>query len=73
VILSPKLLKKTLKEFGFGNIKVVITGIHPERFFKSFKMLKLTELKIFKSLFIFAAKLLKLGDTFEIYAQKLRD
>jgi len=72
LIFSPKNLKKLLKEFGFGNFKIVITGVHPTRFFSSEKILKLLGNKFLYWIFDFTAKMLKLGDTFEIYAQKIR-
>ncbi len=68
-IFSPKLLKEILKEYGFGNIKIVIKGIHIERFIKS---KKLGENKLIKNIVYFFARLFKLGDTFEIYAQKMK-
>jgi spore coat polysaccharide biosynthesis protein SpsF (cytidylyltransferase family)/spore coat polysaccharide biosynthesis predicted glycosyltransferase SpsG/SAM-dependent methyltransferase/predicted RNA-binding Zn-ribbon protein involved in translation (DUF1610 family) len=73
IILSPSMLKSILKDFGFGNFSVVVTGIHPERFFTSKKALKLLDSKLIKKLFFLTARLLKLGDTFEIYAEKIRD
>ena len=67
VIFSPKLLKRILKKFGFKNFKVVIKGIHVEKFIKS---KKINENKIVKKIIYFFAKLFQLGDTFEIYARK---
>ena len=66
-IFTPKFLKRELKELGFKNIKIKITGHHPERFFKS---KKITNNKFLMKVFLIISKILKLGDTFEIYAQK---
>lgn len=67
-IFSPKTIKNILKGIGFGKIKIVITGIHAERFIKSEKLLKFMSIH---KIYSFFAKLFQLGDTFEIYAQKL--
>lgn len=68
-IWNPKIAKKILKKYGFKTVKVVSTGIHPERypFVKKHSIQKGTFM--FK-LFELHAKLFKLGDTFEIYASK---
>jgi spore coat polysaccharide biosynthesis protein SpsF (cytidylyltransferase family)/spore coat polysaccharide biosynthesis predicted glycosyltransferase SpsG/2-polyprenyl-3-methyl-5-hydroxy-6-metoxy-1,4-benzoquinol methylase len=66
-IFSPGFLTKLLKKYGFYKIKVIITGIHPERIIKSEKLLKI---KFIYNLLVFFQKILKLGDTFEIYAKK---
>ncbi len=61
-----------LKKYGFKVVKIVSTGIHPERFPKAkeknykkdsiqFKILKLK------------SRIFKLGDTFEVYAKKISD
>ena len=68
-VFSPKILKAILKEFGFNKFKIVIKGIHPEKFIKS---KKIHENKIVKQLIYFIAKLFQLGDTFEIYARKIK-
>lgn len=68
-IWNPKIAKKILKKYGFKTVKIVSTGIHPERypFVKKHSVQKGTFM--FK-LFELHAKLFKLGDTFEIYAIK---
>lgn len=66
-IFTPALLKNELKKSGFKKIKIRITGIHPERMFKSKFLLKN---KFFLKLINLYARIFKLGDTFEIYAQK---
>lgn len=63
-IFNPISAKKVLKDYGFKVYKVKITGHHPERFNR------FSHIKYFKSLFMFISKLLKLGDTFEIYCVK---
>ncbi len=66
-IFSPNFMKKILKKYGFTNIKIVITGIHIERLIKSEKIINN---KIFKKIIYWYIKLFRLGDTFEIYAEK---
>ena len=68
-IWNPKVAKKILKKYGFKTVKVVSTGIHPERypFVKKHNVQKGTF--VFK-LFELHSKLFSLGDTFEIYAIK---
>ncbi len=68
-IWNPKIAKKILKKYGFKTVKIVSTGIHPERypFVKKHSVQKGTFM--FK-LFELHAKLFSLGDTFEIYAIK---
>ena len=68
-IWNPKIAKKILKKYGFKTVKVVSTGIHPERypFVKKHNVQK--ESFMFK-LFELHSKLFSLGDTFEIYAIK---
>ena len=68
-IWNPKVAKKILKKYGFKTVKVVSTGIHPERypFVKKHNVQK--ESFMFK-LFELHSKLFSLGDTFEIYAIK---
>lgn len=66
-IFTPGLLKNELKKLGFKKVKIRVTGIHPERMIKSNFLLKNN---FFIKLINLYAKLFKLGDTFEIYAQK---
>jgi spore coat polysaccharide biosynthesis protein SpsF (cytidylyltransferase family)/2-polyprenyl-3-methyl-5-hydroxy-6-metoxy-1,4-benzoquinol methylase/spore coat polysaccharide biosynthesis predicted glycosyltransferase SpsG len=66
-IYSPGFLKTLLKKYGFNKIKVIVTGIHPERIIKSKKLLKI---KLIYNLLVFFQKIFALGDTFEIYAKK---
>ena len=68
-IWEPEKVSKILKKFGFSVVKIVSTGIHPERypFVKKHNVQK--ESFMFK-LFELHSKLFSLGDTFEIYAIK---
>lgn len=66
-IFSTSFLKKLLRSNKFKKIKIVTTGIHPGRFIKSKKLLGN---KIFYKFIYSYMSLFKLGDTFEIYAQK---
>ncbi|HOJ64507.1 MAG TPA: bifunctional glycosyltransferase/class I SAM-dependent methyltransferase [Spirochaetota bacterium] len=66
-IFSPKFLTNLLKKYNFKKIKVISTGIHPERFLKNPKLL---QNKIIRKTIEIIAKIFRLGDTFEIYAEK---
>lgn len=64
------LSKKYLKPFGFKVVKIVSTGIHPERI--SF----VAKHNLDKNKFIFnlikcLIKILKIGDTYEVYCKKI--
>jgi spore coat polysaccharide biosynthesis protein SpsF (cytidylyltransferase family)/2-polyprenyl-3-methyl-5-hydroxy-6-metoxy-1,4-benzoquinol methylase len=67
-IFTVPFMKKFLKQAGFGRIRVRITGIHPERIIRSEKILKI---KLVRNFIVWIAGIFQLGDTFEIYAQKL--
>ncbi len=67
-IFNPKMFTKLLKRRGFDNIRIRVTGIHPGRIIKSKFLLNIKFVYKIVSFFI---KILKLGDTFEIYAQKV--
>ncbi len=66
-IFSPKFLKNLLKKYNFKKIKILITGIHIERFIKNEKLLSN---KIVRKIIEIIAHIFQLGDTFEIYAKK---
>ena len=68
-IWNPRVAKKILKNYGFKTVKIVSTGIHPERY-PFIKKHDIKETKFLYKLFKLHAKLFKLGDTFEIYATK---
>ena len=67
---EPSRAAAVLKKFGFKLVKIVPTGIHPERV----KLLKNLVQKpfIFKLLSLFCREFV-LGDTFEIYCKKTRN
>ncbi len=67
---QPGRAAKILRCFGFKTVKIVSTGVHPERV----KFLKKFESKpfIFGLLSVFCKRLV-LGDTFEIYCKKIKD
>ncbi len=58
---------QVLKKAGFKKIRAVSTGIHPERFISNPNLLSMN---IIRSAITIIAKIFKLGDTFEVYAQK---
>lgn len=69
-IWEPSSASGVLRKFGFKVVKIVPTGIHPERV----KFLKNIPQKsfIFRLLALFCKKF-SLGDTFEIYCKKIKD
>ena len=71
-IWSPQKVKKQLLLFGFKLKKIVISGHHPERFLMGLVRLKL-KTSLFWRMFLLISKMFKLGDTFEVYAEKIRD
>jgi len=69
-IWSPKQVKKALILSGFKVKKIVAVGHHPERFPLLGKFADSKKSFIYKILFTIS-RLFKLGDTFEVYAQKI--
>lgn len=84
-IWSPAIARKVLPQFGFRVRRIVITGHHPERFPLSGRMLssgsteepgsrhRSFRLRIVWSAFYSFSRIFGLGDTFEVYAEKVRD
>jgi len=68
-VWSPGMCKKALALSGFKAIKIAVCGHHPERFPLLGKFAKNKKSLVFRIL-LFASNILKLGDTFEVYAQK---
>ncbi len=60
---EPARAASILKKYGFSVVRVVSTGIHPERFPESKKKLGENVLRL-------TSRMFKLGDTFEIYCKK---
>ena len=69
-IWSPKTCKKALAVSGFKVKKIIITGHHPERFPFFVKLSNNKKGFMYKLLFA-VSQLFKLGDTFEVYAERL--
>ncbi len=67
-ILSPGAAKKILRLYGFKVRKIKITGHHPERF-----KIRKTKNSILWKLVLYISKIFMLGDTFEIYAVKIKE
>ena len=68
-VWSASRVKKVLRRFGFVVKKVVVTGHHPERFpFCSHLSVKRG---LAYNAVLFLSRLLRLGDTFEVYAAKI--
>lgn len=66
-----KYAKKILRKYGFKIVKVVSTGIHPERFPLAKKM-KWTSNSLPMKFLADLCKILNLGDTFEVYCKKIK-
>ncbi len=69
-VWDPLLIKKQLKAFGFRVVKIVVTGHHPERF--PCGSLPGFLKRVYLPLCALISRILKLGDTFEIYAEKMK-
>jgi 2-polyprenyl-3-methyl-5-hydroxy-6-metoxy-1,4-benzoquinol methylase/spore coat polysaccharide biosynthesis predicted glycosyltransferase SpsG len=69
-IWSPEMCKKALALAGFRVKKIVISGHHPERFPVLGKFAKSKEGPLY-GLLLGISKILRLGDTFEVYAKLL--
>jgi len=67
---SVRNLTKFLKGFGFQRKKMCITGIHPERFFTKIGIRKDLSASMLFRVYLFAAHIFRLGDTFEYYGSK---
>ena len=67
-VLSPGVVRRILKLYGFKLKKIKITGHHPERF----KICK-NKKSIFWKPVLFTSRLFSLGDTFEAYAVKIKE
>ena len=63
-VLSPAIVRRMLPRFGFEPIRIRSTGHHPERFpfFGRFRLLH--------PLLAASSRILRLGDTFEVYARR---
>lgn len=77
-VFSKKDVNVILNKFGFSVKKIVSTGHHPERFafYKKTQSKHKENSFILKSVYFILkiySKLLKLGDTFEVYAIKTND
>jgi len=64
-----KNLKKLLRWYGLKTRQVVVTGIHPSRFYSRIGMNR--KRKLFDCIYTVIARLFRLGDTFELYAVKV--
>lgn len=69
---EPKLAASILKRYGFSVVKIVSTGIHPERF-PSAKKHGWKQKSLPYAALSAASRLFKWGDTFEVYCRKVRD
>lgn len=67
-ILTPRGVRKMLKRFGYRVVHVRINGIHPERIWKN-RAAESISPRLYRFLSMLF-RLLKWGDTFEVYAKK---
>jgi len=65
-----KNLKKLLSKYGLKTRRVVVTGIHPSRFYNRIGIKKNSRVMDF--MYTILARLFRLGDTFELYAVKTK-
>ena len=63
-------VEQILHRYGFKVVKIVPTGIHPERF-PCVKNKNLSDKSLKFKLLGIAAKMMRLGDTFEVYCRKI--
>jgi spore coat polysaccharide biosynthesis protein SpsF (cytidylyltransferase family)/2-polyprenyl-3-methyl-5-hydroxy-6-metoxy-1,4-benzoquinol methylase len=71
-IWKPSAVKKTLKRYGFIVRTINITGHHPERFY-CMKDIEKKQKKIINTCMEVVSRVFSLGDTFEVYAEKVRE
>ena len=69
---QPELCNSILKKFGFKVIKIVSTGMHPERF-PYYDKHEFEPKGFMYKLLSFYSSVASLGDTFEIYCIKEKD
>lgn len=67
-ILTPRSVRKLLKRYGYRVVRIRITGIHPERIWNH-RSADSVPPRLYRVL-CFVFRLLKWGDTFEVYAKK---
>jgi len=68
-VWNPKISNKILTRFGFKIRRFRITGHHAERFL-AFPLFKT---KLWYSIFVIISRIFGLGDTFEVYAEKMKE
>ncbi|TVQ98968.1 MAG: class I SAM-dependent methyltransferase [Spirochaetaceae bacterium] len=66
-VWTPTAARRVLRRFGFHVVRVVVTGHHPERFPGCGAVRPGT---VAYRLLLGASRLLRLGDTFEVYARR---
>jgi 2-polyprenyl-3-methyl-5-hydroxy-6-metoxy-1,4-benzoquinol methylase/spore coat polysaccharide biosynthesis predicted glycosyltransferase SpsG len=64
-VWTPRSAARALKRRGFRVVKIVVTGHHPERFFKK------PADRLVSAVVLFISKLFRLGDTFEVYSRRV--
>ena len=72
IVWSPSAAGKVLRRYGFTARKTVVTGHHPERF-PGLKLFGASPGRAWRPMLKAASRIARLGDTFEIYAQKTGD
>ncbi|MGL4985516.1 MAG: methyltransferase domain-containing protein, partial [Treponemataceae bacterium] len=72
VVLQPEKVEKILAQYGFRVAKIVSTGHHPERF-PILKDKPLTKKSFMYNFLLWYSKLFSMGDTFEVYCEKVKE
>ncbi|MCL2381968.1 MAG: class I SAM-dependent methyltransferase [Treponema sp.] len=71
-VWSPGICKRVLKRCGFSLRGIVVTGHHPQRFPLFGRFLRPGEKGALYRTLLLASRLFRLGDTFEVYAVKVK-
>ncbi len=69
-VWEPSRTAKILRQFGFEVVRIVSTGHHPERFPEVMRRGSSEDDFLFRYYGV-VSRILKLGDTFEVYCRKL--
>ena len=71
-VWNPKSCKNTLLQYGFRIRKIVITGHHPERFPVLGSLVNKNNTGLLYKFLFLICRIFKLGDTFEVYCEKIQ-
>ncbi|MGL4982435.1 MAG: cytidylyltransferase domain-containing protein [Treponemataceae bacterium] len=71
-IFQPEKVNRILSKYGFKVSKIISTGHHPERF-PLLKDKPYTQKSLIYNFLMWYSKLFSLGDTFEVYCEKIKE